>query len=76
MTAKVKDGILVKVAGLKGDPKGQGRLCPKGAAVPKHVNSAYRLKTPLVRENGRFRKAGWDEALDRIASRMADIPQG
>lgn len=76
MTAKVKDGILVKVAGLKGDPKGQGRLCPKGAASPKHVNSAYRLKTPLIRENGRFRKAGWDEALDLIASRMADIPQG
>ena len=76
MTAKVKDGVLVKVAGLKGDPKGQGRLCPKGAAAPRHVNSAYRLKTPLIRENGRFRKAGWDEALDLVASRMADIPQG
>jgi thiosulfate reductase/polysulfide reductase chain A len=76
MTARVKDGVMVKVAGLKGDPKGQGRLCPKGAAAPKHVNSAYRLKTPLIRENGRFRKAGWDEALDLVAARMADIPQG
>jgi thiosulfate reductase/polysulfide reductase chain A len=76
MTAKVEDGVLVKVAGLKGDPKGDGRLCPKGGAVPKHVNSAYRLKTPLIRENGRFRKAGWDEALDLVASRLQDIPQG
>ena len=76
MTAKVRDGIMVKVAGLKGDPKGDGRLCPKGAAAPKHVNSAYRLKTPLIRENGRFRKAGWEEALDLVASRLKKIPQG
>jgi predicted molibdopterin-dependent oxidoreductase YjgC len=27
-----------------------------------------RLTTPLVRENGRLRPAGWDEALDRAAS--------
>jgi thiosulfate reductase/polysulfide reductase chain A len=76
MTAKVEDGVLVKVAGLKGDPKGDGRLCPKGGASPKHVNSAYRLKAPLIRENGRFRKAGWDEALDLVASRLQAIPQG
>lgn len=67
MTAKVKDGVFVKAAGLKGDPKGAGRLCPKGAATPKHVYSAYRLKAPLIKENGRFRKASWQEALDRTA---------
>ena len=76
MTAKVKDGVLVKVAGLKGDPKGDGRLCPKGGAAPKHVNSAYRLKAPLIRENGRFRKASWDEALDLVVSGISKIPQG
>lgn len=27
-----------------------------------------RLTQPLVRENGRLRPAGWDEALDRAAS--------
>lgn len=76
MTAKVKDGILTGVAGLQGDPKSGGRLCPKGGASPKHVYSAYRLKTPLIRENGRFRKAGWDEALDLVASRLASVPEG
>ncbi|GAU07407.1 molybdopterin-dependent oxidoreductase [Desulfoplanes formicivorans] len=76
MTAKVRDGVLIKVAGLKGDPKGDGRLCPKGGAATKHVNSAYRLKAPLIRENNRFRKASWDEALDLVAARLATIPQG
>jgi anaerobic selenocysteine-containing dehydrogenase/TorA maturation chaperone TorD len=67
MTAKLKDGILVGTSGLEGDPKSGGRLCPKGAAAPKHIYSPYRLKAPLIQENNRFRKASWDEALDRVA---------
>lgn len=27
-----------------------------------------RLKTPLIRENGKHRAAPWDEALDRVAT--------
>ena len=73
MTAKVKDGILTGVSGLNGDPKGGGRLCPKGAAAVKHVYSPYRLKSPLIKENGRFRKATWDEALDKLADGIKSI---
>lgn len=73
MTAKLKDGILTGTSGLKGDPKGGGRLCPKGGAVPKHLYSPYRLKAPLIKENGRFRKATWDEALDRVAEGIKSI---
>lgn len=29
---------------------------------------AVRLTEPLMRENGTLRPAGWDEALDRVAS--------
>jgi len=74
--AKLKDGILMGVSGLQGDPKGGGRLCPKGAAAPKHVYSPYRLKSPLVKENGRFRKATWDEALDKVVEGIKSIEQG
>ena len=73
MTAKVKDGILMGTSGLQGDPKGGGRLCPKGAAAAKHVYSAYRLKAPLIKENGRFRKATWDEALDKVVEAINTI---
>ena len=66
MTAKVKDGILTGTSGLSGDPKGDGKLCPKGGNAPKHLYSPYRLKAPLIKEKGRFRKASWDEALDRV----------
>ena len=62
----VEDGIITGSKGLPGDPKGGGRLCIKGANAHKSTYSAYRLKTPLVKENGRFRKASWDEAMTRI----------
>ena len=74
--AKLKDGILTGVSGLEGDPKSGGRLCPKGAAAPKHVYSPYRLKTPLIKENGRFRKASWDEALDKVVEGIKSIEPG
>ncbi|CAK8722787.1 MAG: thiosulfate reductase [Candidatus Electronema aureum] len=67
---RVKDGVIVGCKGLAGDPKGGGRLCIKGANAHKNTYSAYRLKTPLIRENGRFRKAEWDEALDLLAAKL------
>ena len=72
-TAKVKDNVIVSLKGLPGDPKGGGRLCPKGAAGISQIYSAYRLKAPLIKENGRFRKASWSEALDLVAGRLAEL---
>jgi thiosulfate reductase/polysulfide reductase chain A len=74
--AKLKDGVLKSVGGLQGDPKSMGKICPKGAAAPKHVYSAYRLKAPLIREGKRFRKASWDEALDLVAKRIKAVEPG
>ena len=67
---KVKDNVITGCKGLAGDPKGGGRLCIKGAKAHHNTYSAYRLKTPLIRENGRFRKAGWDEALDLTVEKL------
>ena len=38
-----------------------------------HINSPDRLTTPLIRENGKFRSATWDEALALIARRFSEI---
>ena len=34
------------------------------------IYSEERLKTPLIRENGEFREASWDEALDLVADKV------
>jgi len=76
LTAKVQDGVLTGTSGLPGDPKGDGKLCPKGGNAAKHLYSPYRLKAPLIREGGRFRKASWDEALDRVVEGIKSMEQG
>ncbi|OKY74128.1 MAG: hypothetical protein BM485_15060 [Desulfobulbaceae bacterium DB1] len=68
--ATLKDGIITGLKGLAGDPKGGGRLCIKGGTAHNNTYSAYRLKTPLIKENGRFRKASWDEALDLTVDKL------
>jgi formate dehydrogenase major subunit len=69
----VKDGKIVRVTGVEDAQPNRGRLCVKGRYGYDFIYSEERLKTPLIRENGRFREAGWDEALDLIAARFAAI---
>ncbi len=68
----VKDNRIV---GVHGDPEGasnEGRLCVKGRfGIADFVNHETRLKTPLIKRNGKFEEASWDEALDLVASRLA-----
>ena len=39
------------------------------------MNSPDRLTTPLIREGGKFRAASWEEALDLVARRFAEIKE-
>jgi formate dehydrogenase alpha subunit len=48
-------------------------LCVKGHYGFDFVNSPDRLTTPLVRRDGELVPAGWDEALDLVAGRLADL---
>ncbi len=47
--------------------------CVKGKFGYDFINSDDRLTSPLVRENGEFRTATWDEALDRVAEGLDEI---
>ena len=72
LTYHVKDNRIVFVQGRDG-PANAGRLCVKGRYGYDFIYSEERLKTPLIRENGSFREAGWDEALDLVVARLAAI---
>ena len=71
----VKDGRMVGVRGLDHDPVNQGRLGPKGLHGWEANNSPDRLKTPLIRRNGKLEEATWDEAMGLIVERSKDICQ-
>ncbi|MEE9534443.1 MAG: molybdopterin-dependent oxidoreductase, partial [Acidimicrobiia bacterium] len=48
-----------------------GMLCVKGRFGYPFVQHPDRLTTPMIKEDGKFRPASWDEALDLIAERLA-----
>jgi predicted molibdopterin-dependent oxidoreductase YjgC len=72
MDVHVKDGHMVKVTGADAVPN-DGKLCVKGRFGWSFVEHPDRLRTPLIKENGAFREATWDEALDLVASRLRQI---
>jgi formate dehydrogenase major subunit len=69
----VKNDRIVKVTGVENAEPNQGRLCVKGRYGFDFIYSEERLKTPLIRENGRFREASFDEAIDLVAKRFKEI---
>jgi assimilatory nitrate reductase catalytic subunit len=54
-------------------PASGGGLCKKGWTAAELLTSAHRLTTPLMREHGVLRPVGWDDALDHVAERIAEI---
>ena len=68
-----RGGRVVRVRGERDNPANKGRLCVKGRFGQDFVNHADRLTDPLIKRNGRFEKATWDEALDLAARRLGQI---
>jgi len=75
MELHVKDGQVVKVTGVDDLEPNFGCLCVKGRFGFDFIHSPDRLTTPLIKENGEFREAGWDEALALVAGRLSDIKE-
>ena len=69
----VKGGRIVKVTGTDNASPNKGRLCVKGRYGYDFIYSKDRLKAPLIRENGEFREASWDEALNLVADKLKEI---
>jgi predicted molibdopterin-dependent oxidoreductase YjgC len=69
----VQNNKVVKVTGVEDVPPNYGSLCVKGRFGYDFINSPERLKTPLIKENGEFREASWDEALGLVADKLGKI---
>ncbi|MGQ4555549.1 formate dehydrogenase subunit alpha [Halobellus sp. GM3] len=54
-------------------PVNDGRVCIKGGAATQVVDHEDRLTDPLIKEDGEFREATWEEAYERIVAEMEEI---
>lgn len=49
------------------NPVNKGNICVKGRFGHNFVNHPERLTSPLIKRNGKFEEASWDEVFDLIA---------
>jgi formate dehydrogenase major subunit len=64
---------IIKILGVEDSPTNNGMLCVKGRFGYDFVGSDERLTSPLIRENGKFREATWDEATSIVADKLNQI---
>ena len=66
----VKDKKVIGVLSNPNAPVNGRKLCVKGRFGWDYIYSDKRLKTPLIKKNGKFEPASWDEAFDLIAQKF------
>lgn len=78
LRAHVRDGRIIRFETDSGEDP-QIRACMRGRAYRQRVYSPDRLQYPLIRSgergSGKFERASWDEALDKVASEMRRIKE-
>jgi len=72
----VRGGVIVNVRGDRDNSVNRGNLCVKGRFGYGFVNHPERLTAPLIKRDGEFVEASWEEALDLVASRLANYKGG
>jgi formate dehydrogenase alpha subunit len=73
LEAHARDGRIVSISPAADGPANLGHTCLKGRFAHQFSRSRERLTAPLIKENGGFRVATWDEALQRISSELNRI---
>lgn len=69
---KDKKNELVMAKGTDMIPN-YSRTCVKGRYGHEYTQSKERLTTPLIKRNGKFEEATWEEALSYTAARLTEI---
>ncbi len=73
LRVELSEGRVVGVRGNPDDTFSRGHICPKAAAIGDLMEDPDRVRTPLRRTAKGFVEVGWEEALNEIAQRVADL---
>ncbi|MDE0408557.1 MAG: molybdopterin-dependent oxidoreductase, partial [Alphaproteobacteria bacterium] len=71
--AEVDNGVWVGQEPGWDSPFNLGAHCAKGAAVREHANGERRLKYPMKKEGGEWKRISWDQAINEIGDGMMSI---
>jgi formate dehydrogenase major subunit len=71
----IKGGKVKSIQAPYGADVNEGHTCLKGRYAFAFYNHPDRLRTPLIRKNGGFVEATWDEAYDFIIDKLTEIKE-
>jgi len=69
----VANNMIIGITTEDGDGINRGSLCVKGRFGYEFIGNEERLTKPLIKHDGKFHEAGWDEALNLVAQRLSEI---
>jgi transcriptional regulator with XRE-family HTH domain len=64
---------IISIRGHDADVFSAGYICPKGVALKDLHEDPDRLRTPLIKRDGQFVAATWDEAFAEIEQRLPPL---
>ena len=73
LEAHVAGGRVASISPALDGPANHGHTCLKGRFAHQFSRRRDRLTAPLIRENGEFRIATWEEAINRISDELGRI---
>jgi formate dehydrogenase alpha subunit len=73
LEAHTRNGKIVSISPALDGPANEGHTCLKGRFAHQFSRHRNRLTAPLIKENGDFRVATWEEAIHRIATELGRI---
>lgn len=68
-----RNGEVVRIRGDRDDVFSHGFICPKGSTLGKLDQDPDRVRTPLIKRDGKHVPASWDEAFALIAERFTPL---
>ncbi|MEZ0075114.1 molybdopterin oxidoreductase family protein [Planotetraspora sp. GP83] len=66
-------GHVTSVKGDPDDPFSKGYVCPKGASLGRLDEDPDRLRVPMIRKNGEWFEATWDEAFQAVEQGLSGV---
>jgi len=64
---------VISIRGAQEDVFSHGYICPKGVSLKDLHEDPDRLRTPLIKRDGKFVEATWDEAFAEIQKRLLPL---
>ncbi|MFA8388176.1 MAG: formate dehydrogenase subunit alpha [Pelagibaca sp.] len=73
VVAEVNNGVWIGQEPGWDSPFNLGAHCAKGAAVREHAHGERRLKYPMKKEGGEWKRISWEQAISEIGDKMLEV---